>query len=109
MPRQQAAQDIEAAARCDRDNDADRTVRVPGCIGAGLGGEHASGGEKGGAEQQVAAEGHGGKIQICLKSFSLKSRKTSKKRFYFLFTASAKRFSLPVKEKELSLFDQYIH
>jgi hypothetical protein len=48
-----------------------------------LGGEHASGGEKGGAEQQVAAEGHGGKIQICLKSFSLKSRKTSKKKILF--------------------------
>jgi hypothetical protein len=50
-----------------------------------LGAAQRGGGEKGGAEQQVAAEGHGGEIQVRVKNFSLKSRKTSRKKILISF------------------------
>jgi hypothetical protein len=50
-----------------------------------------------------------GKSRFVGKVFLPNCEKHQEKRFYFQFTASAKRFSLLVKEKELSLFDQFIH
>jgi hypothetical protein len=92
MPRQQTAKDIQAAAGCDGDHDAERVVRVPGCIGAGRGGAKRGRGKKGGTEQQIAAEGHGVEIQVCWKYFSLKSRKTSIKKILFFKQTLAKDF-----------------
>jgi dihydroorotase-like cyclic amidohydrolase len=104
MPRQQAAQNIQAAAGGDWDHDADGAVRVPGGIGLSLGGEEPGRGEKGGAEQQVSAERHGGEIQVCLKNFSIKSRKTSRKKIlFFIHSKRQTIFSACQREGTFSL------
>jgi hypothetical protein len=56
-------------------------------------GKHTGGSEKGGAKQQVAAEGHSGKIQDYVKIFFPKSRKTSRKKFLFSISNLCQRLS----------------
>jgi hypothetical protein len=106
---EQAPEDIQAATGCDGDHDAQRAVRVPGCIGTGGGGEEPGGGEQGRAKQQVAAKGHGEKSRLKCKIFLSNAEKYQEKRFYFLFLISAKRFPLTAVEYEFSLFDRFIH
>jgi hypothetical protein len=89
---EQTPEDIQAATRCDGDNDAQRSVRVPGGIGAGGGGEEPGGGEQGGTKQQVAAEGHGEKSRLKCKNFLSGGEKYQEKRFYFLLIVPAKGF-----------------
>jgi len=74
---------LATQAQADTAWNPDRAFRVPGGIGLGGGGDHAGSGEKGRAKQQIATEGHGGEFRVCLKNFSLKSRKTSRKKILF--------------------------